>query len=647
MPTTTPQFQFDQNRGYYHQLQVGTVTMPDVPADNQVIMLVDVNELSNRTIKLRLCSNAPTVRFDIDWGDGTTTTTRRYAGLAFNNKVSHTYPSGMGVGYQHANYRKQFVILTMRAYAPKTLGSAEYVPTSIGFPTLYGGPGNIAEANPNWLLEVCASCDTSSTVIISKSTPNPTTGVWSEGCTSLRKAIIKFVADPVGVTSSVLPITSAFANCKNLTSLSIVSFGSVRSAANMCYGCSSLADVKLPSSWGNLTNLANAFTDCSSLSAIVIPSSWGNVLYLTGLFQRCTSLTTVTPYGTTAVSGTARLPSTWGSVLDINHMFSCILPGYPQTYGVTNVILPLPTAWTNIRNASYMFTNTRLTSLDFRFPSNHNYAVYPFKVKNMAYMFAYCDNLTTLSNLPKEIHTDVVTNWLSGTYPASMTFDITLRPYTDNTTINLDSMFSGCGVKYRRPLGGVYTVIDLPINPISVILRFPANTATGIPYTTPVSAYMGDVVSNSRCITSLQVLGTASLTNYMPTVRSPGSNFCCLVGGALSISSTVLTNLTLSPDIQFKIYKLTESPVDNPAILLSTAMTTETHMDLIASLRDQYVYPSDHRWILRIPQTSLPGLNDLCVAKRWTLVTGDVNPWPLADYTSGAYVAITKPRVEQ
>lgn len=92
---------------------------------------------------------------------------------------------------------------------------------------------------------------------------------------------------PMGITNSNNIGSSLLSNCKNLTS---VDFGNINEIRGyMCYGCTSLTAITIPST---VTSIANqAFTNCTGLTSVIIPD---NVTFMESCFYQCTNLKYVT-----------------------------------------------------------------------------------------------------------------------------------------------------------------------------------------------------------------------------------------------------------------------------------------------------------------------------------------------------------------
>lgn len=93
----------------------------------------------------------------------------------------------------------------------------------------------------------------------------------------------------------------AFANCKNLTEITIPD--SVTSIADEAFSsCSSLRSISIPDSVGTIEQYA--FSGCSSLKSVVLPK--GITRIATGTFSRCKGLKNIKiPYGVTSIAGSA------------------------------------------------------------------------------------------------------------------------------------------------------------------------------------------------------------------------------------------------------------------------------------------------------------------------------------------------------
>lgn len=658
VPMTAPLLQFNQNYGYYHPLRAGTVTLPgdpgsayDTPAINSVLMVVDLEAIPNKTLMMELKSNEPMVRFTIEWGDGKSDV---YTRTDPNRPmvVSHTYPGDLNAGYYHTVYQKRFTMVSIASEKQKTPGSDTYIATTIGFPILYGGRNNRPDESPDWLLEFSASCDSSGHVKLSKARTSNVTGAWTVlGCVGLRKVIINMVADPViDWTKSYDQMSQGFMMCTNLTSLKITNFGYVTDAGGMCLGCSNLTSVSLPPMWGTrLASTGSMFHGCTSLPSITLPASWGRIWTVSAMFTNCRQLRTVNLSGTPVVNDVVVLPPSWEKVTHISYLFACQTSNIfvDKTYGPIKIILPAASAWTNIVNADWAFANTSITEIDFKFEDGHNYTTEPFKVKSMNGMFYLCDKLTKIYHFPEEIITDSAMSVFYGVRPETIDLNITIRPYTSAAAgIYLDSMFDSFGMIYARNADTriITRTIANTSNPITISVTFPREDNDGVRYLTPIRACMIDFVQNSTEVAAVTITGYATLTNRMPSQRKIGNKFMCLNAGALGVSSMKLTALSITEGIIFEIYR----PVgagDAPALLVRGNMTEAQYTNMIAVLRDQLQYGTNHTWIVNATDAIAATMGDHFAEKRWTLSQYNYPIWPSVDYVN--YTPVAVPLVEQ
>jgi len=104
-----------------------------------------------------------------------------------------------------------------------------------------------------------------------------------------------------GRTFTVVSISRAFADCNNITSVTIPN--SVTNIGDLAFAnCNSLTSITIPNSVTNIGN--HAFCECYNLASITIPGSVTNIGDCA--FQRCESLTSITiPNSVVSIGGLA------------------------------------------------------------------------------------------------------------------------------------------------------------------------------------------------------------------------------------------------------------------------------------------------------------------------------------------------------
>jgi hypothetical protein len=335
---------------------------------------IDISSVANNEINL-LSRDGFTVAFSnviassgtysIDWGDGTIQTAR-----ASGTTCQHTYPLGTG-----------------------TVCSLGYRTNAI---RIYNATGNITRfkiQNHNlttgnqispilWAVFGTANLtDFSSAFCLSTAVPE---------CKCLLQEIIMPPSFASCSTTS-----NAFKNCNKLESISNFTWGSVTDASYMFSFCTSLKDIKLPSSWGSVTSTSYMFDNCTFLTSIILPASFGNVTNISFMFNQCARLIYekgLTDWGAaTSVSSLffqctrllkIQLPEQWGvNMTNIANIFSSM----PALESIT-----LPTSWRNVTSTLSMFNacyNLRSVNL----PDSWG------NIFQISGMFSTCSNLREIT----------------------------------------------------------------------------------------------------------------------------------------------------------------------------------------------------------------------------------------------------------
>ena len=214
--------------------------------------------------------------------------------------------------------------------------------------------------------------------------------------------------------------SSAFANCKNLTSVTIPN--SVTHIGSYAFaGCTSLKNVTIPDSVIKIWD--NTFYNCSSLASITIPNSVTSIG--NGAFFGCTGLTSITiPDSVTSIGGHAFCGCTGLTSITIpNSVTSIGDQTFRDCTGLTSVTIP--DSVTSV-GAAVFSGCTSLTSITI-----------PDSVTSIGnYAFSGCTGLTG-TTIP-----DSVTS--IGNYAFSGCTSLTNITIPNSVTSIGDHAFSGC-----------------------------------------------------------------------------------------------------------------------------------------------------------------------------------------------------------
>jgi hypothetical protein len=263
--------------------------MPTTAA-NQIDILAAVTNDASNYVAVRATVSSGT--FNVDWGDGTTTTG---VTSGTNAEKQYTY-STLSTSVTSRGYKTAMIKIT-----PNT-GGANITAFDIGQKHSRTNLG--AYSNP-WLdIQInapsCASMayrggvearmvERIAIVAIGAVT---TLASAFQNCSSLQS-----VAFPSGSLASVTTLASAFLSCFSLRSVAFPSgsLASVTTLANAFWNCYSLQSVAFPSgSLGLVADMASAFLSCFSLQSVAFPSgSLASVTTLASAFQNCSSLQSV------------------------------------------------------------------------------------------------------------------------------------------------------------------------------------------------------------------------------------------------------------------------------------------------------------------------------------------------------------------
>lgn len=265
-------------------------------AAQQIVLLARVDNGSINYAAVTIsCSSGG---YDVDWGDGTTTTNAS-SGSTTSKNLSY---AGVSSAATTEGFKVAVVVIT-----PNT-GGAQITVVDLGARhSTVGGSGTYY--NP-WL-EIEANCPNVQTfnfsiggtvalrdlrsIIFTSLHTNAYPGLGGLGAPGLRN--VEMFAGMCSTSTSVM----TFVGC---TSLQTITFpenygAATTSLANLLSGCNSLVEINWPSSFGSasVTTIASAFNACRSLKSLTLPSGFGansGCVTASNVFNECFSLAELT-----------------------------------------------------------------------------------------------------------------------------------------------------------------------------------------------------------------------------------------------------------------------------------------------------------------------------------------------------------------
>ena len=363
---------------YTYEYPTDWVDISNVP--NNEIFLCNSDE-GTSTVAFTVTTSAST--YNVDWGDGTSTT-----GITSNTIAQKQYTIGSGLTgttnpgittFKARIYATSGTITRFFISRATTTGSNQYQPI---LAANFGTTGLTSMANAFFLNSTCVAYSLQSVQLPSTLNSVGSFASAFESCIGLRN--IQFPTSVTGVTS----MSRTFNNCESLKyiNLSRTTFSNSFTMANMCQGsiglqrvdfptvmngttainlcfnsCPGLEIVNLPTSMTGCTNFDNFFGSATSLQNVTFPTTLhpSNTINFAQMFDGCTSLQNFTfpstAFRASALNATFNtcnalkwvvFPDTLNSVTNTSTCFSdCWSLSYVQ----------LPTSMTGLSNCAAMF----------------------------------------------------------------------------------------------------------------------------------------------------------------------------------------------------------------------------------------------------------------------------------------------------
>lgn len=393
------------------------VSITGVP--NNEIFLCNSDE-GTATVAFTVTTSAST--YNVDWGDGTSTT-----GITSNTIAQKTYTYGSGqtgttnpgvTTFKARIYATSGTITRFFISRASNTGSNQLQPI---YAANFGTTGLTSMANAFFLSSASVS-----SALQSVQLPSTLNSVGSfasafEGCRRLRN--VQFPTSVTGVTT----MSRTFFNCNSLQylTLSQTTFSNSFTMANMMQGCTSLERIDFPNILNGVTSMTFALNSCSSLTIPNLPSSVTGCTNFNNMMGGCVSLQNVT-------FPTSLHPS---SGIDFAQMFD---------------------GCTSLQNFTFPAGALRASSLAATFNNNLalNWVVFPTTLNNLTLAsttFSDCANLSYVS-MPTSM--SIITNVNAMFRRCNSLSNITLP--TMPLLTNANELFNTCfGLKTINGLSGI------------------------------------------------------------------------------------------------------------------------------------------------------------------------------------------------
>ena len=276
-----------------------------MPADaaNKVSILTAVFNTASNYVAVKASVSSGT--YDVNWGDGTTST-----GVASGTQANHTYTyASISSGtLSSLGYRQAIIVIT------PTTGGANFTALDLGVKNTR--TGLVTGTQPYLDILVNAPLCTS---FVTYSTNN---------CGLAQKIVLSAMGSITGAANM-------FFSCTSLSSLVLPSGfgGAITTATNMFLNCYSLSSLVLPSGFGGaITTATSMFQGCVSLSSLVLPSGFGSAITTTtSMFTGCSAL----EYVVFACPVTISVASCRMAGAELNALFTALPVAVAQTITVT------------------------------------------------------------------------------------------------------------------------------------------------------------------------------------------------------------------------------------------------------------------------------------------------------------------------
>ena len=494
------------------------VDISNVP-DNEIYLCV--SDEGTSTVAFTVTTSAST--YNVDWGDGTSTT-----GITSNTIAQKQYTIGSGLTgttnpgvttFKARIYATSGTITRFFISRATNTGSNQYQPI---YAANFGTTGLTSMANAFYL-----GSTSTSPALQSVQLPSSLNSVGSfasafEACRGLRN--VQFSTSVTGVTT----MSRTFHTCNSLQylNLSQTTFSSSFTMANMCQssvgmqrvdfptvmnGCTSitlcfnscpgLETVNLPSSMTGCTNFNNFFGSATSLQNVVFPTSLhpSSTINTAQMFDGCTTLQNFTfPAGLLRASSIAAC---------FNSCFSLKSVVFPTTLDSCSAA---STTFSDCINLSYVGMPTSMTGLT-----------------NTNAMFRRCYSLDNIT-LPV----------LSGVTNASEMFDscfglrnitgLSTLGRTSGTAVNMGTSFLKNNELYSGGTIGAYLSVVVASGTSSTV----RSGITTFRLSNATSPFTGSSPQVDVSWTSLSQSALVDLFNDLPTVSGKTINITSATGAA-------------------------------------------------------------------------------------------------------------------
>lgn len=446
------------------------VSIDNVP-NNEIYLCVS----DEGTATVAFTVTVSTSTYNVDWGDGTSTT-----GITSNTIAQKTYTVGSGqtgitnpsvTTFKARIYATSGTVTRFFVSRATNTGSNQYQPI---YAANFGTTGLTSMANAFYLgsTSVCYALQ-------SVQLPSTLNSVGSfasafESCIGLRN--IQFPTSVTGVTT----MSRTFNNCESLPyiNLSQTTFSNSFTMANMCQGSIGLKRVDFPNVMNGCTSITFCFNSCPGLETVNLPSSMTACTNFNNFFGSATALQNVT-------FPTSLHPS---NNIDTAQMFD---------------------GCTTLQNFTFPAGLFRASSLAATFNSCNalKWVVFPTTLNNVSASsttFSDCWNLSYVS-MPTGMTANTNTNAM---FRRCFSLDTLTLPTLAAVT-NASEMFDSCyGLK---TLNGLSTLGRTGTTAVNMGTNFLKNTESFSGGT--VGAYLSVIVASGTSATVRNGITTLRLTN--------------------------------------------------------------------------------------------------------------------------------------